>query len=58
MIIIQDLNDPKSFFDTNNKPKEKTPDEARLEVENTILATIVMNCFVRDSRLASNMNII
>ena len=40
-MLIHDLKDPKYFFDTDNKPKELTPDEARSETEKAIPAARV-----------------
>ena len=41
LMIIQDLKDPKSFFDYKKNPKELTIEEARLEFKKVILTARV-----------------
>ena len=37
-MLIQDLVNPKAYFDANNKPKDLTTDEANYEVKKETLA--------------------
>ena len=57
-MLIQDLLDPKAYFDTNNQPKDLTSDEDKSEVEREILAARVSHYIKRDARFDSNVNII
>ena len=40
-MLIQDLVDPKAYFDANNEPKDINTDESKSEVKKLILATIL-----------------
>ena len=55
-MLIQGLKYPESFFDTRNKTKEITPDEAMSEVEKAILDAKIRQYIEREARTASNKN--
>ena len=58
LMVIQHLVDPKSSLNANNEPTDPTTYDARSEAKKAILVARVRQYIERDSRIASNMNII
>ena len=51
IVLVQEMEDPKGYFDTKNEPKDSYKSEAKSEVKKYILATRVRQYIDREARL-------
>ena len=56
LVLVQDMEDPKDFFDTKNEPKDQDETEEKSEVKKYILDSRVRQYIERKAILVSKIN--
>ena len=55
LVLVQDMEDPKAYFNIKNEPKYLNKTEAKSEVKKGILSAIVRQYIEKYSSLVSNI---